>query len=149
MTHTQTFVLPKDGREAIAKRLHDFCLICLPGRSIKVTVEPNKSPRSSAQNRYLNGVAYALLSEATGYERDEISEYCNGTYHGWKTERCPKTPSNPKGVKDVPVRTSTTDAGGNRSVLTKLEFADYVAWVQRFGGTHGIHIPDPETDYAS
>ena len=47
-------------------------------------------------------------------------------------------------MAQVPIRTTTTDADGKRSVLNKSDFADYVAFVQRFGAQHGIYIPDPD-----
>ena len=106
-----------------------------------------KRERSHPQCRYLNGVAYKLLSDATGYERDEISEFCCGMYFGWIEKKCPKTPANPKGIKSVPRRTTTTDENGERDVLSKTDFADYVARVQRFGAKHGVLIPDPDPEY--
>ena len=44
----------------------------------QIEVKPYSKPRSNPQCRYLNGVAYKLLGDATGYERDDISEYLVG-----------------------------------------------------------------------
>jgi hypothetical protein len=44
----------------------------------------------------------------------------------------------------VPVRTTTRDENGNRDVLNKQQFSDYVAFIQRFAASKGIFIPDPE-----
>lgn len=108
-----------------------------------VTVAPYKRTRSGEQNAYLNGVAYKLLSEATGYERDDISEFMCGAHFGWVDKKVPKTPRNPEGIESKPRRTTTTNESGKRDVLPKGEFSDYIAFVQRFGAQHGVYIPDP------
>jgi hypothetical protein len=108
-------------------------------RAYEVTITERRNTRSIQQCRYLNGVAYKLLSDATGYERDDISEYLCGQYWGWKPKRVPG-----KKIVQVPLRTTTTNEHGKRSVLSKTEFCDYVAFVQRFGAEHGLFIPDPE-----
>lgn len=141
------FILPaKDRQGAIAKAAR-FMEECLPGKRLIVTVKAFRKERTPPQCRYLNGVAYKLLGDAVGYDRDDISEYLCGTYWGWKQEKCPKTPSNPKGLKDVPIRTTTRDADGNRCVLDTFEFDAYKEFVQRFGAKHGVHIPDPDEEW--
>lgn len=145
---SQTFTIPRalrrDGRIAsIAKFLAGLS----DTKAWRVEVTEARSERSIQQCRYLNGVAYKLIGEATGYERDEVSEYLCGAYWGWKDKRVPKKPSCPSGVESVPVRTTTTDDTGKRCVLSKLEFCDYVAFVQRFAAQRGIHIPDPDEDH--
>lgn len=108
-------------------------------KAYEVTVKERKNTRSIQQCRYLNGVAYKLLGDRTGYDRDDISEYLCGTYWGWRDKKVPG-----KKIVQVPLRTTTTDEHGRRSVLSKTEFADYIAFVQRFGAEHGVFIPDPE-----
>lgn len=147
---SQTFLLPKLlNRVTTIARIAKFLGDLSPAVAWRIEVTEAKSARSLAQNAYLNGVAYKLLSDATGYERDEISEFLCGAYWGWKDKRVPKKPSCPEGVESVPVRTTTTDENGKRSVLGKLEFADYVAFVQRFAAKRGVYIPDPDQDYES
>lgn len=144
MSRIASFVLPATAdRTDVLGKLVRFAHQLGSQNRWRVTIEPYKKTRSSSQNRYLNGVAYKLLSDATGYERDDISQYCCGTYFGWKQVKCPKTPSNPSGVQDVPVRTTTTNDLGHRAVLSTAEFADYVEWIQRFAAEKGILIPDP------
>lgn len=110
----------------------------------KVTAEPLKT-RSQSQNAYLWAVPYKLISEATGYEVEEVHEYMLGRFFGWKDKRVPKTPRNPEGVESVPVRTTTTDEHGKRSVLSPERFSDYVDFIQRFGAMKlGLVIPDPD-----
>ena len=112
----------------------------------RVVITPAKSKRSDDQNRYLNGCIYKILGEATGYERDDISEYCCGLYWGWRDKRVPRTPRNPTGIESVPVRTTTTDEQGQRDVLRWDAFADYVAFLQRHFAQldKPIFLPDPD-----
>ena len=111
----------------------------------KITAEPVKSTRSNSQNAYLWAVPYKLISEATGYEVEEVHEYFLGRFFGWKDKKVPKTPRNPEGVESVPMRTTTTDEHGKRSVLSVDQFGEYVAYIQRFGAVKlGLVIPDPD-----
>ena len=114
----------------------------------RVEIEQAKAERSLKQNRYLFGVAYALLSERTGYEKDDLHEYLLGKHFGVYLKKVPKSKYNPQGLVEMPVRTTTTDPNGRRAVLGKIDFADYVAFVQRFAAQHGVVIPDPDPEMA-
>lgn len=138
----QTITLPKQNRTSTVERLCKF-LLALPEKVYRVEVKEQRNTRSLQQCRYLNGVAYKLLSEATGYERDDISEYMCGQYFGWRTKKVPRKPGS-SGTEDVPVRTTTTNEAGERDVLSKTEFVDFVEFVQRFAAERGIYIPDPD-----
>jgi len=135
-----TFRLSKgDFRATVLANAISFISGLPDSRVWRIEVKEDRNSRSTQQCRYLNGVAFALLSEATGYERDDIAEYMNGTYFGWRDKLLPG-----KRETKVPVRTTTTDENGKRSVLDKMAFSDYVAFVQRFAAKHGVFIPDPE-----
>ena len=110
-----------------------------------LTLEMKKSTRSTQQNRYLNGIAYKLIGDATGYERNDISEYLCGTFWGWREKKVPKKPGC-NGTEKVPVRTTTTNEDGIYDVLSWSDFSDFIAFVQRFGAEHGIYIPDPDPE---
>jgi hypothetical protein len=142
-----SFLLPQFNREHVIARIAS----CLAGLSTKkafrITVKQEADDRTVQQCRYLNGVPYKLLSEYTGYERDDISDYMCGRYWGWRQKRVPRTPSNPRGIEDVPVRTTTTDEEGHRDVLSTRDFWEYVEFCQRFGAEHGVYIPDPDPSY--
>lgn len=143
------WLLPKLlPRDRVANAVRVFIAALDPAKPYRVTVEVAKVPRSNQQNRYLWGVAYKLIADAVGYEVDEVAEYLCGYMWGWTEKRVPKKPSNPTGIESVPIRTTTTDENGKRSVLSKMEFADYVAFVQRFGAKHGVLIPDPDLNHA-
>jgi hypothetical protein len=115
----------------------------------KVTVEPVRHTRSLSQNAYLWAVPYKMLAEHTGYEPEELHEYFCGCVFGWKDKRVPKTPRNPEGIESVPVRTTTTDEQGKRSVLSAQAFSEFVAYIQRFAAMKcGIIVPDPDPHYA-
>lgn len=142
------FILPKGKRS----RALDLARSVLAGldeeHAWKVTAEPVKSARSASQNAYLWAVPNKMISELTGYEAEEVHEYLLGRYFGWKDKRVPKTPRNPSGVESVPVRTTTTDEHGKRSVLSPQQFSDYVDFIQRFAAqTLGIVIPDPDPQF--
>lgn len=138
----QTILLYKD--RANAERACAFLQSLPLDKPFKVTVEEYRPRRSDAQNAYLNGVCYKLIGDAIGYERDEISEFLCGTFFGWKDRPVPKKPSNPAGIESVPIRTTTTDSDGKRSVLNKQQMSDYIAFVQRFAASKSVFIPDPD-----
>lgn len=143
------WLLPKLlPRDRVAAQIATFVSALDAGRPYRVTIEEAKSTRTNQQNRYLWGVAYKLIADAVGYEVEEVHEYLCGYMWGWTEKRVPKKPSNPTGIESVPIRTTTTDENGKRSVLSKMEFADYVAFVQRFGAKHGVLIPDPDLNHA-
>lgn len=138
----------KERRRARAQRIATFISGLDPKKPWEVLIRPFKRSRSNQQSRYERGVACVLLSKATGYEPEEVHEYLLGTYFGWRQVTCPKTPNNPRGIRDVPIRTTTTNDMGERDVLNKSDFADFVDFIQRFGAKHGVLIPDPEPDFA-
>jgi hypothetical protein len=109
---------------------------------VNVTCEKWKNTRSSAQNRYLFGVAYPPIAEATGYEVDDIHEYCLGRHFGWVDKPVPKTPRNPEGFESKPYRTTTTDENGKRNLLSKGEFAKFVGTVERVAAQAGAFIAE-------
>ncbi len=144
----KAFTLPKLlSRTKQIEHIARFLAILSPAKAWKIEVSEARSERSIQQCRFLNGIAYKAISDATGYERDDISEYLCARYFGEREKRVPKSTSCPSGIESVPVRTTTTDESGNRSVLSKTEFADYVAFVQRFAAQRGIYIPDPDEDH--
>lgn len=141
------FLLPIHNRERVIPRIAAYLAGLTTKKAHRIIVKQEADDRTIQQCRYLNGVPYKLLSDATGYERDDISEYMCGSYWGWKQVRVPRTPSNPRGIEDRPVRTTTTDEQGQRDVLGEREFWEYVEFCQRFGARHGVYIPDPDPSY--
>lgn len=147
----QSIMLPKEDaerRRARSERIATFLAALDPAKQWELIVRPFKRSRSNPQNSYERGVACVLLANAIGYDPDDVHDYLCGTYWGWTDESCPKTPNNPRGVKDVPVRTTTTNEHGDRDVLSKQDYWDFVEFIQRFGAKHGVLIPDPDPEYA-
>lgn len=145
MSQVRPFILPINGR-AKALQLASTVLAGLgEGTAWKVTIEPVKSTRTLSQNAYLWGVLYPPIVELTGYETEELHEYCLGSFYGWIEKKVPRKPSAPTGFESVPRRTTTTDETGKRAVLSTREFADYVDFVQRFAAEKlGLVLPDPD-----
>jgi hypothetical protein len=114
------------------------------GRSWRVTVEEAKSERSLQQNKYLFGVAYKLISETTGCEKQDIHTDMLKQHFGTKLKKVPRSKYHPDGLDELPVRTTTTDEKGRRSVLGKMQFAEFVDFVHRWAVTNlGLYIPAP------
>lgn len=114
----------------------------------RVEIAQAKSERSMQQNRYLWSVPYKMLSDATGYEAEDLHAFLLGKHFGTKLKRVPKSKHNPQVLIEVPIRTTTTDANGRRSVLGRTEFADYVEFIKRFASEKcGLVVPDPDPAY--
>lgn len=114
----------------------------------RIEIEEAKCERSLQQNKYLFGVAYTLISDKTGYEKDDLHTYLLGLHFGTRLKRVPRSKYNPQGLMEVPVRTTTTDANGRRSVLGRMEFSEYVDFVKRFAAEKcQIFVPDPNPAY--
>jgi hypothetical protein len=145
----QSFILPRlMNRERQIERIAAVLRGLMHDCAWRISIAEHKEKRTDAQCRYLNGVCYKIIGDVIGYERDEVSEFLCGTYFGWKDKKAPRKPSNPLGIESVPIRTTTINAEGKRAPLGKLEFADYVAFCQRFAASKGIFVPDPDPDYA-
>src|SRR5437762_2696454 len=92
MTDPRSIILPREDvvrRSVRAQRIATFLAGLDPRRPWEVIVRPFKRSRSNQQNRYERGVACLLLSQAVGYEPEEVHEYLCGTYFGWKQVACP------------------------------------------------------------
>ncbi len=127
----QTITLPAGRKDAT--RAAAFIASLPLDKAWKVVVEPWKATRSQSQNRYLFGVVYpALLAHLDGWEAEDVHEYFLGEHFGWETLEG-------LGRKRVkPLRRS--------SKLTKQEFSDYIAFIQKRAAEIGVFIPDPEGD---
>jgi hypothetical protein len=130
-----TFILPKlRARDqqicAVVDALEDLPMV----EGFRVEVHQHKSTRSLAQNAYLWGVVYPTIAKhLQGWESDDIHDYCLGEHFGWEIMEG-------FGKKRMrPVRRS--------SKLSKFEFMEYIAFIQRRMAEHGIVIPDPDQNY--
>lgn len=103
----------------------------------KVSVEEIKSERSLAQNAYL-WAAYTEISKATGYEKSDIHEDVLKLHFGTRLKKIPR------GTVELPLRTTTTDERGRRSVLNKVQFMELVEFVKRYAAQAGVYVADPD-----
>lgn len=105
-------------------------------KAYRVTVALYAARRSDEQNRYLWGVVYKTICDSLeGWTAQDVHDYCLGEHFGWETLEG-------FGKKKIrPLRRS--------SKLTKIEFMDYVAFIQQRMAEHGIYIPDPNEQVAA
>lgn len=145
-----SFILGTVNREKALQLAHTVLASLDDSTAWQVIVEPVQVDRTIQQNRYLNGVAYKMIGDLTGYERDEIHEYFLGLFFGWRQKKVPRKPSNPRGVESVPIRTTTRNESGKRQLLSTEEFWKYVEFLQRFAAEKlHIVIPDPDSKLRS
>ena len=127
----QTITLPAGRKDASRAAAFIQSLPC--DKAWRVVVEPYKSTRSQSQNRYLWGVVYPAVLKGghlDGWESEDLHEFYLGECFGWETLEG-------MGRKRVkPLKRS--------SKLSKTEFSDYVAFIQRKAAEMGIFVPDPE-----
>jgi hypothetical protein len=128
----QEFFIPASGGRAdIVARLGKV-LMNLPMARYKVEITESKPIRSNNQNRYLWGVVYPTILEAgklDGWEAQDIHDYLLGEHFGWETVEAFGR------KRQRPIRRS--------SKLSKLEFVDFVRFIQNRMAEHGIYVPDP------
>jgi hypothetical protein len=103
-------------------------------RTLAVTVEEWRKPRTNQQNAYLWGVVYPAVLEAGGeslggWSRDDLHDYFLGECFGWETLEG-------FGRKRLrPLRRSSS--------MTKQEFTDYLMYIEGKCADMGIYIPQP------
>ncbi len=106
------------------------------GKTLAVTVEEWKKPRTNQQNAFLWGVAYPAILEGggealRGWTRDDLHEYFLGECFGWEVLEG-------FGRKRMrPVMRSST--------MTKQQFSEYLDWLGAKCADMGIVIPEPQT----
>ena len=120
----QTFILPT-GLAALQTFLQRLPMVC----KWKVTVERYAKKRSDQQNRYLWGVAYKTLQDATGQPAEDWHQYMLGEHFGWEEVEL-------FGKKKIRPR-------GGSSKLSTTEFGDFVDFIQQRAAENGLYIPDP------
>jgi hypothetical protein len=124
--------LPATDRESDISRLAAVLRAALPGKRVKVEVKEYADTRSSAQNRFLWGSAYPDIlasGQLDGWNAEDLHEYFLGEIYGWETVEG-------FGRKRLrPVRRS--------SRMSKVEFLNYVAEIQRRMAEIGIYVCDP------
>lgn len=142
MSAHNVITLPPKNRDREIERIVMLCNTFQSGKPVNVKFTIARPERTIPQVAYLHAVCYTMLSEHTGYEKDEVEEYLLGSYFGWKEKKLPGGR-----VSSIPIRRTTTDEEGNRDVLEGRKFWDFVEWIQRVAARQGCIIPDPSKDY--
>jgi len=84
--------------------------------------------RSSAQNRWLWGVAYPMIAEKLGYET-------------WEVHEVMKLKLNPVHLE---IGDEVMTVGGSTAKMSKERFSEYKEQLQRWAAQFlGLYIPDP------
>lgn len=100
-------------------------LLKLNDKSVDVVVRLPRKDRSYKQNRFLWGVCYELISEATGYTREEVHDAMRLMFLKDET----------RGILTLKSTTS----------LTTIEMNEYWAKMQQFAAEKlDLVIPDPK-----
>lgn len=135
----ETFTLEKGPRDLTT--IVRFLSSLSPTRAWEVVVKRKTKPRSDPQNNALWGVAYKRLSDFTGYEMDELHRMFMKGFFGVKIVQVGDL------SEELPIRTTTTDESGERSVMSVEEFSALYDYIQRKAASIGCHIPDPDKNW--
>lgn len=137
-----TFIFTAENKPAIRARLAKFLDAWPDSIPCEITVQRLVKSRSNRQNAALWGVAYKVLSDATGYRDTELHEYFCGGFFGWETFFFMDM------KKRRPRRTTTTNEQGERDVLSTETFCEFYAFIQqRAAETVQVNVPDPDPMY--
>lgn len=134
--------IPATEREQAIESLGRLLAAYLPGRELVVTVEELRHPRTAQQRAALFGCAYKALMEQMGLRGDQekarLHEGMCGDYFGWKDVTTLGT------VRQMPVRTTTTDENGERDEISIRDALDFYAFIQQRAAEYGYDVPDPD-----
>jgi hypothetical protein len=118
--------LDPDVRGHVSDYLRTFA-----GKVLEISVRQYRKQRSIDQNAWIWGVAYPLIAESIGYDRDEHEEL-----HYWLVRECFGTHHDKRLGADV--------ANVRSSKLTTAEFSEYMEWLVRFSAKKfGVVVPLP------
>jgi len=113
--------------------IQDDNLKKLDGKVVEVTVD-DLNHRTMNQNAYYWGVVLALISERTGYEREELHEMYKFKFN----KRMKEFVNNQTGEIE------TDEYGATTVNLGVDEFAKYIEQIQRWAAKFlQLNIPDP------
>jgi hypothetical protein len=99
----------------------------LSGKEVFVTIKEFKPNRSLNQNSYYWGIVIEILSDFTGYSRDEMHEVLKTKFLSYKVKIL---------HEEFVITKSTTS-------LTTQEFEDYLRLIREWASTMGCYIPLP------
>lgn len=104
---------------------------------LSIIIERQHATRSIAQNRLYFGVYCAVLSEHTGYSKEEIHEILKAKF---LPKKLALADANGEIVEEFIVGHTTTR-------LNKIQFGEYLEKIQHWAAEElGVVIPDPPRD---
>lgn len=137
---SQKYTLNANGpeRSQVLANAHAFIDRLPLRKSWVVEVKEYRKVRSNEQNAALFGVAYPILTDATGYTPDELHEaFCRRFFGSVDRDVMGQTVSRAR-------RTTTTNEQGERDVMPAADFARFYDMVQMIGAEAGVDVPSPD-----
>lgn len=130
---TDIILHPGVTRDAVLGRIQGFISALSIDKAWHICVKEWKGTRSQNQNRYLWGVCYETIiregGEAMqGWTKDDLHEFFLIEHFGHE-------------VRELFGRKRMTPLNRS-SKLSKSEFSDFVATIQRFMAERGVYIPE-------
>lgn len=99
---------------------------------VRITLEHYKKRRTDQQNRYLFGVVYAIISQETGNNVNDLHEFYLGEFFGWEEYEV-------MGLKRLRPRERS-------SKQVKARFSEFLESVISHAASLGIVVPPPNHD---
>ena len=132
----QTIILRRD-KPADREKAARFLAKLPPDKPWRLEVSEYKPRRSDAQNRFLWSTYQRIIDmggeDMRGWTKDDLHEFF--LQHTYGTEIIDGL----NGMEHIkPMRRS--------SRLSKVEFVDFVATIQRFMAERGVYLPDPDEE---
>lgn len=107
-----------------------------------ITIERYYRDYTDDQREALWGLAYKILQDETGNDKQDLHEYFCGCHFGWKEYEVMGQ------RRKKAVRTTTTDENGKRDVINTRDLAQMFELIQMVSANDlGIVIPDPDPDW--
>jgi len=123
-------LVPASDREARIASIATFLRNALPGKVLAVEITRHSAKRSSNLNAYYWGVVVKTISEATGYEPEEVHELLASKFLP---------------PREVTIGGDTIMVRASTAKLPTVEFMAYLEDCKRFAAVQleGLYIPDP------
>jgi hypothetical protein len=122
------FGIVKGGRVYLDNQdQYEAHLHTLDEKRIELIVQKEQKERTNQQSKYLFGVVYQLISEETGYSKEEVHEMMKSIY-----------------LKDNKVvNNKRYTVIRSTSSLTTVEMVEYIENIKRWSSSElGLNIPD-------
>lgn len=128
-----------DDEDRVSERMLRLAAV-IQGRThnIEIEVKRHQKKRTPEAQGYLWGVCYPLMSDASGYEKEEIHYAMCCKFFGVKVVEI-------MGQKfERPIRTTSTNEDGEAEWLGSSDFADFTDFVIREAADwYDVAIPPP------